>query len=120
MKSLSRPLQYGKRSPLFISICKITKKSFFAAMEFSNAGVTFEGHPAVISKNSVKIVKLAFSFMTIIVVSCYVGNMAVLQHKPQFIVPADPIRACEEDTSCRICVHEVVAPFMRSNYPDVR
>jgi hypothetical protein len=120
MKPLSRLLQYEKRGPIYVSICKITKKSFFAAMEFCNAGVTFEDHPAVISKNSVKIVKLAFSFMTIIVVSCYVGNMAVLQHKPQYDRPDDPVRHCEGKVPCQICVHEVVAPFMRSNYPDMR
>ncbi|GMI42662.1 hypothetical protein TrCOL_g2893 [Triparma columacea] len=112
--------KYEKRWAINNFFSKITKKSFFAAMEFCNAGVTFEDHPAVISKNSVKIVKLAFSFMTIIVVSCYVGNMAVLQHKPQYDRPSDPVRHCEGKVPCQICVHEVVAPFMRSNYPDMR
>ena len=89
-------------------------------MEFTQAAVSFDGKPAVKVKTSVKVIKFGYSFIILIVISCYVGNMAVIQHRHVVDVPDDPISACAEDPGCHLCVHQIVKDYIIDKYPNVK
>ena len=36
------------------------------------------------------------------------------------VAPADPIAACADEASCRLCVHQVVKDFITAKYPNTK
>ncbi|GMH87665.1 hypothetical protein TL16_g10931 [Triparma laevis f. inornata] len=95
------------------------KKTYFATMEFFTSAVLFDEKPAVTVKTSVKLVKLGWVLLCLTLVSCYVGNMAVIRQINVKKSQGSLLDDSGNDPSCILCIHEIMVPYILMNHPDI-
>jgi hypothetical protein len=103
----------------FESFSRFVHRTYFAIMEMAAASVTYEGNDKSSRSVGTKLIKAGYALFVVVIVSCYVGNMAAIRGSASTVEAISSVSECAATAGCKLCVHEVISGHFTNKYPSL-